>query len=156
MKYKIWDKQSPIYTPSGQCLSADEWLEQYSWAKNQDAKMIIGNDLINGNVALEFEQTKNFYKQQGANITDVMSDEEVLAAIEDFEEHPEKYQLPSPEERIIAIIEYMALQHGYGSFKIIQNNYIKGLWQIKIVRLAVNKNIITKEQFKEITGQDYE
>ena len=37
----------------------------------------------------------------------------------------------------------------------IKKNYDKGLWTISMVRTAVRKGIITKEQFKEITGKDY-
>ena len=30
-----------------------------------------------------------------------------------------------------------------------------GLWSLPMVKMAVRKGIITKEQFKEITGQEY-
>lgn len=40
-------------------------------------------------------------------------------------------------------------------FNTINYNYTHGLWNIALVRIAVRKGIITKEQFKEITGQDY-
>lgn len=33
--------------------------------------------------------------------------------------------------------------------------YGQGFWNIQMVRMAVKKGVITKEQFKEITGQDY-
>lgn len=42
------------------------------------------------------------------------------------------------------------------NFKTIKKNYDKGLWSISMVKMAVRKGIITKEQFKEITGEDYE
>ncbi len=37
----------------------------------------------------------------------------------------------------------------------IKSYYNNKLWTINMVRMAVRKNIITKEQFKEITGQNY-
>ena len=37
----------------------------------------------------------------------------------------------------------------------IKSYYNNKLWTINMVRMAVRKNIITKEQFKEITGQSY-
>lgn len=37
----------------------------------------------------------------------------------------------------------------------VKNNYDKGLWPLSLVRMAVRKGIITKEEYKEITGQDY-
>ena len=41
------------------------------------------------------------------------------------------------------------------NFEIIKRNYDKGLWNLNMVRLAVRKGVITKAEFKEITGQDY-
>lgn len=40
-------------------------------------------------------------------------------------------------------------------FKTIKNNYDKGLWNLQLVKMAVRKGIINKDQFKEITGVDY-
>ena len=37
----------------------------------------------------------------------------------------------------------------------IKSYYNNKLWTINMVRMAVRKNIITKEQFKDITGQNY-
>jgi hypothetical protein len=41
-------------------------------------------------------------------------------------------------------------------FKIVKRNYDRGFWTIKQVRDAVVKGWITKAQFKEITGKDYD
>lgn len=41
------------------------------------------------------------------------------------------------------------------NFKMIKNNFDKGLWSIVMVKVAVKKGVITKEQFKEITGEEY-
>lgn len=41
------------------------------------------------------------------------------------------------------------------NFETIKKNYTKGLWNIFLVKIAVKKGIITKEQYKEITGFDY-
>lgn len=38
----------------------------------------------------------------------------------------------------------------------IKGYYDSGLWSITRVRNMVIKNIITKEEYKEITGKDYE
>lgn len=40
-------------------------------------------------------------------------------------------------------------------FETIKSNYEKGLWNIVLVKMAVKKGLITKEQYKEITGKDY-
>lgn len=37
----------------------------------------------------------------------------------------------------------------------IKSFYDKGLWSKAMVKMAVKKGVITKEQFTEITGRDY-
>lgn len=41
------------------------------------------------------------------------------------------------------------------TYELVKRNYDRGLWTAQMVRLAVRKGVITKEQFKEITGEDY-
>lgn len=41
------------------------------------------------------------------------------------------------------------------NFDIIKLNYEKGLWNKQMVKIAVKKGVITSEQYKEITGEDY-
>ncbi|MGI6194046.1 MAG: XkdX family protein [Eubacteriales bacterium] len=42
------------------------------------------------------------------------------------------------------------------TYEIVKHNYERGLWNKTIVKLAVKKGVITPEQYKEITGDDYE
>ena len=41
------------------------------------------------------------------------------------------------------------------NYNTIKRFYSSGLWNVAMVKIAVRKGVITKEQFKEITGQDY-
>lgn len=41
------------------------------------------------------------------------------------------------------------------TFEKIKEYYTKGYWTSEMVRNAVVKNKITKEQYKEITGEDF-
>lgn len=41
------------------------------------------------------------------------------------------------------------------NYDIIKRNYDRGLWTILMVKMAVRKGVITAEQYKEITGEDY-
>lgn len=41
------------------------------------------------------------------------------------------------------------------TYELVKRNFDRGLWTAQMVRLAVRKGVITKDQFKEITGQDY-
>lgn len=41
------------------------------------------------------------------------------------------------------------------NFETVKRNYEKGLWTISLVQISVQKGIITKEEYKKITGKDY-
>lgn len=41
------------------------------------------------------------------------------------------------------------------NYQTIKKNYDRGLWSAAMVKMAVRKGIITKDQYKEITGKDY-
>ena len=41
------------------------------------------------------------------------------------------------------------------SYDIIKKNYDRGLWSKQMVKTAVVRGVITPEQYKEITGEDY-
>ena len=41
------------------------------------------------------------------------------------------------------------------NFVTIKRNYDKGLWNEMMVRMAVRKGVITKDEFKEIVGKEY-
>lgn len=41
------------------------------------------------------------------------------------------------------------------NYETIKKNFERGLWTVAMVRVAVRKGVITKEQFKEITGKEY-
>lgn len=41
------------------------------------------------------------------------------------------------------------------NFTTIKKNFDRGLWSVAMVKTAVKKGIITKDQFKEITGIEY-
>lgn len=41
------------------------------------------------------------------------------------------------------------------NFDLIKRNYERGLWTKAMVRVAVRKGVITKEQFAQITGEEY-
>ena len=41
------------------------------------------------------------------------------------------------------------------SFERIQYYYEAGLWSKPMVKMAVRKGVITREQYRDITGEDY-
>ena len=111
-RYAIWDKQSDIYTlgrdaETGKMRwTAQEYMDAHAqWAANPNVKVIVGGGAVNGTVFMEFEATKEFYARQGAAITEGMTDAEVLAAIEAFEDAPSPYTGPTAQERIAVALE---------------------------------------------------
>ena len=41
------------------------------------------------------------------------------------------------------------------NYETIKKNFERGLWTVAMVRVAVKKGVISREQFKEITGKEY-
>ena len=41
------------------------------------------------------------------------------------------------------------------NYETIKKNFKRGLWNAAMVKTAVRKGVITKDQFEEITGKDY-
>ncbi len=41
------------------------------------------------------------------------------------------------------------------NFETIKKNFEAGLWNAPMVKMAVKKGVITKEQYTEITGKEY-
>ena len=42
------------------------------------------------------------------------------------------------------------------NYETVKKNYDHGLWSKAMVKVAVRKGVITKEQFESITGEIYE
>ena len=41
------------------------------------------------------------------------------------------------------------------SYEMIKRNFDRGLWTEAMVRMAVKKGVISKDQFREIVGKEY-
>lgn len=105
MKYKIWNGKDDLITPIGEILTAEQVVTKYPMAAKKDMKFVIVDAPISMGVFMELEQTKTAYKGMGVEITDDMTDQEVLDAISYFEENPVPVE-PTAEERIAAAMEY--------------------------------------------------
>lgn len=108
MKYKIWNKQDNLITPTGEVLTPQQVFERYPAAAVNGIKYIICDTPINMAVFMEFEATKEHYKRLGVPITDTMTDQEVLDAISYWEENPPAPE-PTAEERVAAALEFQNL-----------------------------------------------
>ena len=84
--YKIYDNKSDVITPVGEKLTAEQWLDRYQWGRY--TKMIVGGGIINGSVALVFDDEVERYRKAGCDFSACVTDEDYLAAIEAFEDDP--------------------------------------------------------------------
>jgi len=111
-RYKIWDKQEAIYTIGAdehghmKHTSSEYMAEKAPWAENPNVKIIVGGGTINGTVFQEFQMTVDHYVAQGLELTAGMSDQDILDAIEYFEDNPPQSDVPTAEERMAAALEF--------------------------------------------------
>ena len=97
-RYAIWDKQSPILTPIGEVLSAEQWIERYPIAGITTIKIVCAAGEINGAFFSTLGQMRQMYEARGVDFSACTTDEEILAAIEDFEDNPPVSDTVSNEE----------------------------------------------------------
>lgn len=107
-RYQIWNHTDSIITPSGAQFSAREWEERYPWCKMPGVKMVISTGPVNGGCALVFDDLVERARKTGVTLEDGMTDAEILAAIEDFEDNPPDPG-PTVEERTAAALEFLAM-----------------------------------------------
>ena len=83
-RYKIYDNESSVFTPIGEELTAEQWLNRYPWGRQ--AKMIVGGGVINGSVALAFDDYVEIMRKAGCDFSGCSTDQEYLDTIESFED----------------------------------------------------------------------
>lgn len=108
-RYAIWDKQSPIITPIGEVLAAEQWIERYPMAGINSITVVCGAGEINGSFFGTLGQMVQMYEMQGADFSEAVTDIEKLEVIEAFEDainNPPDTGESTPEERIAAALEY--------------------------------------------------
>ena len=85
-KYAIWDKQSPIITPIGEVLTAEQWIQRYPVAGVPSITVICSAGEINGGFFGTLGQMIQMYEAQGADFSVCNTAEDKLAVIEAFED----------------------------------------------------------------------
>lgn len=108
-RYAIWDKQSPVITPIGEVLSADQWKVRYPVAALDSITVVCAAGEINGAFFGTLGQMVQMYTAQGADFTACTTDEEKLNVIEAFEDSMNTASTePTAEERQAAALEAIA------------------------------------------------
>lgn len=85
-RYAIWDKQSPILTPIGEVLTAEQWIERRPIAGVDTITVVCAAGEINGAFFGTLGQMKQMYEAQGCDFSACTTNEEVLDVIEAFED----------------------------------------------------------------------
>ena len=105
-RYAIWDKQSPVITPTGKVFTAEAWIEKYPVARLDTVKVVCAGGEINGGFFGTLGQMIDMYSAQGCDFSECVTDQDYLDAIEAFETADHSDGESSTEERIAAALEY--------------------------------------------------
>lgn len=109
-RYAIWDKTSSIITPIGEVLSAEQWKTRYPVAALDSITVVCAAGEINGGFFGTLGQMKQMYEAQGCDFSACTTNEEILQAIEDFEDAMNApSDEPTTDERIAAALEYQVM-----------------------------------------------
>lgn len=87
-RYGIFDKTSDMLTPSGQILSAEQWMDRYPVARVLTT--VCGAQPYTGSYFGVLEADVNRYAQMGCDFSGCTTDVEKLEAIEAFEDAKEE------------------------------------------------------------------
>ena len=105
-RYAIWDKKSPIITPIGEVLTAEQWIARYPVASVPSITIVCSAGDINGAFFGVLSQMVQMYAAQGADFSGATTDIEKLEVIEAFEDEMNTPSTdPTAEERIAAALE---------------------------------------------------
>ena len=119
-RYQIWDKTSNIYTPGGKMFTPAQWISMYEWINMPGAVPVISTGRINGKFSGELNEMKEMYEARGYIFTEDMTNEQILEAMEAFDEAQaeaakqaaeEAAATPSAEERLAAAMEFQNLMN---------------------------------------------
>ena len=109
-RYAIWDKKSPIITPIGEVLTAEQWKSRYPVAALDSITVVCAAGEINGGFFGTLGQMVQMYTAQGADFSNCTTAEEKLEVIEAFEDEMNTASTdPTAEERIAAALEYQVM-----------------------------------------------
>ena len=85
-RYAIWDKVSPIITPVGEVLTADQWKARYPVAALDSVTVICSAGEINGGIFDTLGSLVQRYENEGCDFSACTTAQEKVEAIEAFED----------------------------------------------------------------------
>ncbi len=113
-RYRIWDRKTDIVTFTGEVFTPEQWLELYAFARSPTAIPVVSGGEINGGFMGELHEMIDMALRAGCQFQDVMTPEQILEAIEAFEDAmntpPDPADIPpTAEERTAAALEFIAM-----------------------------------------------
>lgn len=109
-RYAIWDKTSPIITPIGEVLTAEQWIARYPVAGIDNITVICAAGEINGGFFGTLGQMVQMCEARGADFSACTNAEDKLDVIEAFEDAQNApSDEPTTDERIAAALEYQVM-----------------------------------------------
>jgi hypothetical protein len=85
-RYVIWNKETDVVTPIGEVLKPEQWKNRYPFTALEKAVPVVADGFFNGGFCGELSQMKANCEKQGAIFDDGLTAEELLAAIEAWED----------------------------------------------------------------------
>lgn len=110
-RYAVWNKKDDIITPVGEIFTAKQWIERYPVAGLDKITVVCSAGEINGGFFGTLGQMKQMYENRGVDFTSCKTNEDILEAIEAFEDAQNAVDTATPtaEERIAAALEYQVM-----------------------------------------------
>lgn len=117
MKYAIWNKKDPIYTPSGAKYTAEQWIAKHPIAENPNVTIICADGEFNGAVFATLRQLEESYAEQ-VDFSVYTTAQKKVEAVNAYiaqqnalakEAALAKAQEVTAEERIAAALEYQVM-----------------------------------------------
>ena len=162
-RYKIYDNKSDVITRWARSLPLSS---AGPLPVGRYTKMIVGGGIINGSVALVFDDEVERYRKAGCDFSACTTDEDYLTAIEAFEDNPPMADAGvSDQTRIADALEDMVAlscrtqnekgERSMSNKERLTERWTQGRISEAMLRVYVRKGIITKADFEEICGKKY-
>ena len=109
-KYAIWNKKDHIITPVGEVFTAEQWIQRHPAAGIPSITVVCAGGEINGGFFGTLGQMVEMYTKAGCDFSACKTEQEMLDAIEAFEDAMNApNNEPTAEERIAAALEYQVM-----------------------------------------------
>lgn len=104
-RYVIWDEVSPVITPIGEVLTAEQWMDRYPMARLDGLQLVVAGGQVNGAFCGVYSEMVDMYEKQGCDFSECETQQDHLDAIEAFEDARNNATYTSAEDRIAAALE---------------------------------------------------